>query len=318
MNFALDRKSQNSLHQLREWSQRGQLFALVDPFFELGLPTQRRRLDKRDTDPVFYEVIAWEQVTYEPPYLIEVSPETLQWILNTLPTERWGLFIAADTNIDTLAIHFQKFVIAKGPDRNPYFLRFHDASVLEVLLETWDNKDIRVFFGPVMAFGLPDLDSMAVNLFRSPLGERHRGLPKPEDCLLRLQESQLNKCSAAIDRDLVKVIYWHLRNHHARVVQFISRDVLEDRIRYAIRRARQYSLGTISDLAGYTALMFELAPNFDQHPSFRRVLQDPSVPPEAKMRRLSQVISDREWEEAVALFDRTFWSTVTKRAKAKG
>lgn len=318
MNFAF-RTSQNTDAAARErleaWAQKGQLYALVDPFFELPVipVAARRRLETKDTDPVFFEVIAWDQVTYEPPFLVKVDVDSLNWFLNSLSTERWGVFVASDSDLETLARHYQKFVIARGPDSNPYFLRFHDASVLEVLLQTWNSKEKAVFFGPTFAFGLPSLDTMDVQIEMNPFGHGHRPLPKPEDCLIQLKAQQLAQCSDAIDRDLVKVIYWHLRNHHSRSVQFLDKPTLEDRIQHAIRRARRYSLGTISDLAGFTALMFELAPNFDEHPSFRRVLQDPAVPPEAKMRKLSQVITDREWDEAVQLYDREFWTAVKKK-----
>lgn len=301
--------------RLEEWASKGHLYALIDPFFELPVSVEKRRLETRDTDPVFYEVIAWDQVTYEPPYLALVTPEALTWLLHSLSTERWGLFIVSEASLKTLAGHYQKFVIARGPDQNPYFLRFHDASVLEVLLRTWEAREKSIFFGPTVAFGLPDLDTMDVRIEMNPFGTRGRPLPSPEDCLIQLRQSQLSACSEAIDRDLVKVIYWHLRNHHAKSVQFIGKETLETRIQFSIRKARKYSLGTISDLAGFTALMFELAPNFDEHPSFKRVLLDGSIPPEVKMRRLSQVITDREWDEAVRLYDRTFWPTVLKKSK---
>ncbi len=134
------------------------------------------------------------------------------------------------------------------------------------------------------------------------------GFPPPEDCLVQLRDSQLKLCAEAIDRDLVKVIYWHMRNHHSRPVQFLDRLDLEARVQVAIRQARRYGLGTISDLAGFTALMFELAPNFHQHPSFKRILEDHSITVEAKMRRLSQAISDVEWNEAAASYDRHYWA----------
>ncbi len=310
------KKSKNKAEdreQLENWARKGFLFALLDPFFEIPMQHERARLETRDTDPMFYEVIAWDQVTYEPPFMVKISLESLDWILNALSTERWGIFIAADCELEELARHYQRFVIAKGPDGNPYFLRFHDASVLDVLLRTWDNKEKAIFFGPSLAFGLPDLDSMTIKFQNSPLGGRRRVRPDPEDCLLHLRDSQLRACGEAIDRDLIKVIYWHLRNHHARSVQFLDREVLEERISLAISKGRRYLLGTVSDLAGFTALMFELAPNFDDHPSFRNVLLDPDIAPERKLRRLSETISDREWSEAAVLYDRLFWASAQKR-----
>ena len=299
--------------QLQEWVRAKKLYALVDPFFEIPNPGDVRALETKDTDPVFYEVIAWDKVTYEPPYLIPINLEILDWLLHTLSTERWGVFIVSQAPLQELANHFQKFVIAKGPDQNPYFLRFHDAAVLEVLLETWSEKERRTFAGPADYFCLPSLETMEVQLWRNPSPNTVRALPRPEDCLLTLQHSQLSACADAIDRDLVRIIYWHLRNYHSRVVQHLAKPLLQRRILFAIKRARGYQLSSVSDLAGYTALMFELAPNFDEHPSFRKVLGDPGLAPEIKMKRLSQVITDREWEEALKLYDRNFWTAVLKK-----
>ncbi len=299
--------------QLQEWVRARKLYALVDPFFEIPSPTDVRRLETKDTDPVFYEVIAWDKVTYEPPYLIPVSLEILDWLLHTLSTERWGVFMVSSSSLTDLAMHFQKFVIAKGPDQNPYFLRFHDASVLEVLLDTWSEKERRTFSGPVENFCMPSLETMDVHIWKNPNFTSVRSMPRPEDCLLTLQHAQLASCADAIDRDLVRIIYWHLRNYHSRVVQHVAKSVLERRIYFAVRKARGYSLTSVSDLAGFTALMFELAPNFDEHPSFRKVLGDPGLAPELKMKRLSQVITDREWEEALRLYDRNFWTAALKK-----
>lgn len=317
MNVAAQRYDQSKAARetLEAWAQQGLLFALIDPFFEIPMPVERVRLETRDTDPIFYEAIAWDQVTYEPPYLAKINPEALHWILNSLSTERWGVFLASRLDMQMLARHYQKFVIAKGPDANPYFLRFHDASVLDILFQTWEAKERAVFFSPALAFGLPDLDSLDVKILNNPYGPHSKAMPEPEDCLLLLRDAQLKACAEAIDRDLVKVIYWHLRNHHAKAVQYLDKAVLEGRIHFSITKARRYALGSVADLAGFTALMFELAPNFDEHPSFRSVLMDPAVPPEGKMRRLSQVISDREWNEALSLYDRSFWASLKRKRR---
>lgn len=297
-----------SREKLASLSAQGKLFALIDPFFENFAFEPNRKLELRDTDPQFFEMIAWDRVTYEPPRLVQVPLEGLSILLDGLSTERWGVFVTSRYSLDELAAHLQRFVIARGPDENPYFLRFHDASVLGVLLETWDQRSRAKFFGPIDAFGLPDLDSMDIRFVESPVGMRSRKTVAPEACLLDLGRAQLERCSRAIERDLIKVIQWHLRNHHAKVVQHIDRDLLEERIEVAIMRGRRYGLQTISDLAGFAALMFELAPNFDDHPSFQRILADRDTLPEIKLKRLSQAISEKDWREAVDGYDREFWA----------
>lgn len=296
-----------SREKLVALSAAGKLYALLDPFFESYAFEPSRKLELRDTDPQFYEMIAWDRVTYEPPRLVQVPLEGLSLLLDGLSTERWGVFVISRYSLEELAMHLQRFVIARGPDENPYFLRFHDASVLGVLLETWDASSRARFFGPIDAFGLPDLDSMEVKIVGSPVGVRSRKAVRPEACLLDLGRKQLEQCGRAIEGDLVKVIQWHLRGHHSRVVQHLSREQLEKRVEVAVMRARRYGFQSVSDLAGFAALMFELAPNFDEHPSFKRVLTDRDTVPEMKLRRLSQTISENDWKEALQLFDREFW-----------
>ena len=81
----------------------------------------------------------------------------------------------------------------------------------------------------------------------------------------------------------------------------------------AVKRARTYQLSTISDIAGFAALMFELAPNFDEHPAFHKVLIDSAVAPESRMKRLSQVITDRDWNEAQRIYDKKVWLKAIKK-----
>lgn len=302
-----------SREKLSVLAAKGRLFALVDPYFENFDFGSHRKLEIKDTDPQFFEMIAWDKVTYEPPRLTQVPLEGLSLILDGLSTERWGVFVVSRFSLSEVADHLQRFVIARGPDENPYFLRFHDASVLGVLLKTWSSSAKAKFFGPIDAFGLPDLKTMDVRFLESPVGARSRRAVRPEACLLDLEREQLNQCSKAIEEDLVRVIYWHLRNHHAKVVQHLERSELEERVQVAISRGRGFGFQTIADLAGYSALMFELAPNFDEHPSFRKILADRELLPELKLRRLSQQISETDWREALAKYDKAFWRSHSSR-----
>jgi hypothetical protein len=287
--------------QLKEWSQQNKLYALADAYLNVPHPIPSQRLQFQDTDPQFFEMIAWNKVHYLAPTLLQVDPLTLSWLLNTVATERWGVFVVSRLDLPILGQHLQKFVIAKGPDQNPYFLRFHDAAVLEVLMSTWAAKERDIFTAPLEAIGYPDLQSLEVRIWKN---EKLRHLPTAEDCLLTLSEEQLQLCSVAMNHDLIKIVYWHLRDHHARAVQYLEPVALERRVGVALGRARKYALQSIADLAGFAALMFELAPNFDEHPSFQHVLSGPG---ERKMSLLSQVISDREWSEALSGYDREFW-----------
>lgn len=300
---------------LESSAEKGQLYALIDPFFHLPFDLPVYPLNIRDTDTELYEMIAWDKVFYQPPYLVPVNLETLKWIHWTLSTERWGVFVVCSSDMNTLGRHLQKFVITRGPENTPYFLRFHDAAVLETLFQKWDEYTRHLFMGPIENIIIPSLDDLEFHLLKLPQANEINKVSekKPEDCLLILTQDQLQACAEAIEKDLIRLIYWHLRSYHGRVVQYLDRHVLFDRIEMGLRCARSYELSGISDLAGYVALMFELTPNFDQHPSFARVLLDPRLAPEQKMRKLSHVITDEEWREAKSFYERNSWSELKKR-----
>ncbi len=302
--------------ELAQYAREKKLFALIDPFFQIPFELPKRNLDIKDTDTELFEMIAWDKVYYQPPQLVEVNQEALDWLSYSLSTERWGIFIVSEAKLSQLGAHLQKFVITKGPEGSPYFLRFHDAAVLETLLRLWSDFEKNMFFGPIQTIGLPNLDDLEVKMISLlKKSEAVRvSLDRPEDCLIQLSVDQLSQCREAIENDLVKLIYWHLRSYHSKVVQYIDKEVLHERIIHGLKCARQYQLATISDLAGFVALMFELAPNFDQHPSFAAVLSDTNLAPEQKMRRLSQVITDREWQEALKLHGKDVWPQFKKRS----
>ncbi len=315
MNNCVVERNPSLQTKLSEFASQKRLFALVDPFFEIPFHLPKQHLDIKDTDTELFEMIAWDKVYYQPPQLVEVTHEALDWFSFSLSTERWGIFIVAPVSLAQLGAHLQKFIITKGPEGSPYFLRFHDAAVLETLLEMWTDFEKSMFFGPIESVGLPNLDDLEVK-FLSLLNksDAHRlSIARPEDCLLQLSDAQLLSCRRAIESDLVKLIYWHLRSYHSKVVQFIGKEVLCERIAQGLKRGRSYELATISDLAGFVALMFELAPLFDEHPSFARIFLDPDILPENKMRKLSQVITDREWQEASRLSRKGVWLEFKKK-----
>ena len=53
--------------------------------------------------------------------------------------------------------------------------------------------------------------------------------------------------------------------------------------------------------------MFQIAPNFDEHPRINEVLADEQVPPDARIDLLSECTLERDWEEAEDGRDENAW-----------
>lgn len=283
--------------ELRALAEQGELYTLVDGRYPLWSNSPHRPLNPKDTDPEFYEIIAWPQVRYKPPVVVKASVDDAHFLYHHMAHERWGLFIRSRHSLEELQRHYQKFVIAKGPDGDPYFFKFQDGAVLDVFLSSWSAETLDVFWGPASGLGYMDFDQGEVKWHTRPQGTYPRQIV-PEEGLIHLTQAQLDECVQRIDRDLVKIIGWHLRSEHGHLVRHLSTELLELRVAYGVRKARSYKLESVPELAGFVALLFEVGPHFDHHPKVRAILTHTDGPRSDKLQQLVHSLSEEEWREA--------------------
>jgi hypothetical protein len=94
---------------------------------------------------------------------------------------------------------------------------------------------------------------------------------------------------------------------HTCTVEEVPGDVLRQMIRNGIRRARSYGLTWESSLFGFIWFMFEVAPNFDEHPLIRRILASNIQPEDRRIDLLWEQISDANWEAVESDYDPNAW-----------
>lgn len=99
----------------------------------------------------------------------------------------------------------------------------------------------------------------------------------------------------------------HLQEQSPELVEDIPLDDLHAMVANGIARARSHGLYTDEDLMAFVAVMFEIAPNFDEHPAIRRVLADNSIPLEKRFDALFEKVPDEAWEEAEENYDAGAW-----------
>jgi hypothetical protein len=109
------------------------------------------------------------------------------------------------------------------------------------------------------------------------------------------------------DEGLVSVVIEHLHRESRPLVERIPRPRLEAMIRGGLARARGRGLASAPDLAAFVSLMFEIAPNFDDHPAIGRALDDPGGERDGRVPRLLAAVPDEAWREAEARYDAKAW-----------
>lgn len=125
--------------------------------------------------------------------------------------------------------------------------------------------------------------------------------------MFKLRDSHFEAFQPLTDKLLVGRIVLHLHEHHSEVIGRLPDDLLREMVAGGIARARRHGLTWESSLTLFVALMFEIAPNFDEHPVIRSILEEPTLPPDERLDLLPDRISDEEWEEARQSYDRNAW-----------
>ena len=89
-----------------------------------------------------------------------------------------------------------------------------------------------------------------------------------------------------------------LRERYAATVLNWSDDDVRRRVRYAIGRARHHGFSWQSSITGFVAIMAELGPRFDSHPSFARALSIRLPDEDERISALYDNITDEDWADA--------------------
>lgn len=92
----------------------------------------------------------------------------------------------------------------------------------------------------------------------------------------------------------------------------IPEEVLYEMVRNGITRAHKYGLSWEYSIGGFVTLMFEAAPNFDEHPLIQRVLKDEDTAPDSRIDELIDRTTDENWEAVEQNYDANAWGIASQ------
>lgn len=93
-------------------------------------------------------------------------------------------------------------------------------------------------------------------------------------------------------------------------VENLSDETLLTLIQNGLKRGRTYGMTWESSLFAFVSLMFEFAPNFDEHPSIRRSLEDAEVEPDLRINYLLEQTNSADWEAVEKAYDSSAWNVI--------
>ena len=119
------------------------------------------------------------------------------------------------------------------------------------------------------------------------------------------------------ESELVEMVFDHVCEHHAEAVAELRDEEIQRRARVAVQRALQHGFRQETSVAAFAALMFLVAPNFDEQPAIRAALSMPGLTPDDCMEMLLSKTAEQDWEAAGAMADESAWCTVVASDSAR-
>jgi hypothetical protein len=279
-----------SLEQLRAFAAAGYLYAILDPCDAPGVPPKMEELGERAVS--LFRGYAEEQYTAVAPYLVAVDPPTLEWIVETLWKEPWGIFVMAKADLDTLRQHFRRFLIVQLPDGEKWFFRYYDPRILRVYLPNCNDKELRKFYGPLRAFAIADAEQDTIcSMQLRPGSNPDAPSTEPAATLLWLiTPAQYAALSQDARRRFEDLVIAHLKEFFPERCRPLKEPDLRAVIDYGVKHAAVYNIVSEQGVCTYIDLMFLFGKDFDKHPQLPwacQVLTDPSIDtPETRVYQL--------------------------------
>jgi hypothetical protein len=274
-----------SLDQIRQLAAGGSLFAILDACGEPAVLVKCKQLGKpralslyRGTAEQTYRKIA--------PYLVHLDSATVDWIAGSVWLRPWGIFAHSPHPFPELHQHFRRFLKVELPDGARVLLRFYDPRLLPVFLDSCQPAELRDFFGPVRAFGVPDQTGQpAATLLHFPSG----GAPGSRPVYMKIRPEQMRLFEENAQFLFESRAIRHLREALPSQASAFDDHQLRSRVRTAADQAGRYGFSTEQEIMCFVDTTFFLGPRFDQDPYHawtRGILDDRQAPASRRAFRL--------------------------------
>jgi hypothetical protein len=133
-----------------------------------------------------------------------------------------------------------------------------------------------------------------------------------------VRAEQMEAFESAAEDNFVARLGEHLRENYGEsvvrlpdqesAVSELPKETLEPLIRRSIDRARSHGLTFESAISGFSAVMFDVAPNFDEHSVAKLCLKDKQIDPNDRLNEVLTLLTDEHWEKIRDDYDVNAWA----------
>lgn len=125
--------------------------------------------------------------------------------------------------------------------------------------------------------------------------------------MLIIRREQIQHFIASDENELIAEVAKAVRRANGDRLAPYSDAQLHKMVKIGIERAKANKLTGAEDIAAFVAVMFEVAPRFDEQKDIRQILDDENFVPEVRFYQIFDRAQDQAWVEAERRYDDSFW-----------
>lgn len=124
------------------------LYAILDACDEPQVPVKVQELGAERAVSLYRGAAERDYWSFAP-YLAIVDQELLNWIVENLWEDPWGIFAVSAAPLNDVRKHFRQFLLVESPDGEQLYFRFYDPRVLPTYLESSNAEECQQMYNIV-------------------------------------------------------------------------------------------------------------------------------------------------------------------------
>jgi hypothetical protein len=150
-----------TLEDLRQLAGEQRLYAILDACDAPAVQAKVSVLGASRALCLYRGELAPEMLEVAP-YLIRLDELLLQWLVETVWSEPWGIFVVTKLEPGVVRRHLRKFLMVKDDAGESMYFRYYDPRVLPAFLRSCSEKELVDFRGPLEAMGAVSEDDILI------------------------------------------------------------------------------------------------------------------------------------------------------------
>ncbi|MCW8929889.1 MAG: DUF4123 domain-containing protein [Gammaproteobacteria bacterium] len=268
----------NEIHKIL-LNKTTNIYVLIDVNAKKGLRGELFNLSDAPKFRSLFHNTVLQELRDQSPFLLQIELNQYRYITYLFEkAPKHFLLIFSKYSLDILYQHWQSILTVYALNGDVAFYKFYSPEILKPYIKACKPSEqalLLAYCDEVYLYNKPNQWDRCYQVLvqeKISLPEINKVDPHLKTAWWQLKDHHFDYMSSITENALIENLGNHLLSHHMDALQAYKNRTLSKLISHGIQRARFYGLETREELSFFLGMMFELSPNFDEHPKIHQWL----------------------------------------------